>query len=128
MILQAVVGTREPKGYMVDLGFKDGAKGFVKADDKALTPGSLVTIVVQSATSKLIKCEVLGSAETKQQVVATDEHELGIHSVKPGFLVTAKVNKLFENGLELRFFKGMTGTVFADHLPKPSISGYKVSE
>lgn len=42
--------------------------------------------------------------------------------------MTAKVNKLFENGLELRFFKGMIGTVFADHLPKPSISEYKVSE
>lgn len=113
---------------MVELGFKDGAKGFIKAEDKTLTPGTLVTIVVKSASSKLVKCEVFGSTETKQQTVAVDEQEVGIHMVKPGFLVNAKVNKLFENGLELRFLKGMTGTVFADHLVKPTISGYRVSE
>ena len=60
--------------------------------------------------------------------MATDETEFSIHTLKPGFLVSAKVSKLYENGLELRFLKGMTGTVFADHLDRPSISAYKVAD
>ena len=48
--------------------------------------------------------------------------------MKPGYLVNAKVSKLYENGVELTFLGGMNGTVFADHLDKASISNYKVGE
>lgn len=51
-----------------------------------------------------------------------------IHTVKPGYLVNAKVSKLFENGIELSFLGGMNGTVFADHMDKGSIASYKVGE
>jgi len=43
------------------------------------------------------------------------------HTLRPGFLVNAKVAKLFENGLELSFLGGMTGTVFVDHIGRDSI-------
>ena len=36
--------------------------------------------------------------------------------------------KLFENGLEISFLGGMTGTVFADHTERDSISNFKVGE
>lgn len=32
MLLQGVVESEETKGFMVNLGLKDGAKGFVKKD------------------------------------------------------------------------------------------------
>lgn len=51
-----------------------------------------------------------------------------INTLKPGFLVNAKVSRLFENGIELSFLGGMNGTVFADHLDKQSIANYKIGE
>lgn len=51
-----------------------------------------------------------------------------IHTIKPGYLVNAKVSRLYENGIELSFLGGMNGTVFVDHLEKGSISHYKVGE
>ena len=50
------------------------------------------------------------------------------HTLKPGYLVSAKIVKLFENGLELSFLGGMRGTVFIDHLNKDSIAKYKTRE
>jgi hypothetical protein len=32
MMLQAVVSSREEKGFFLDIGFKDGSKGFLKYD------------------------------------------------------------------------------------------------
>lgn len=124
MVLQAIVESKETKGYVLNLGFKDGAKGFLKNDGVERPQGSLVFIVVKAATSKVIKCDPLNE-QTLDQTVATDENEHSVHTVKPGYLVSAKVTRVFDNGLELRFLKGMTGTVFTDHLDK---SGYKVSD
>jgi ribosomal protein S1 len=45
--------------------------------------------------------------------------------VKPGFLVNAKVSKQFENGVELTFLGGLTGTCFVDHLAA-ELASYKV--
>jgi ribosomal protein S1 len=49
------------------------------------------------------------------------------HTLKPGYLVSAKVSKILENGLELSFLGGLTGTIFADHLSKP-LNKFKVGE
>ena len=59
MLLQAVVESKETKGYVLDLGFKDGAKGFLKSTNVDQLPGSLIFVVVKAATSKVIKCESL---------------------------------------------------------------------
>lgn len=116
MVLWGTVESKEAKGYMIDLGFKDGAKGFVKSSED-LPLNSHQFVIVNSSTSKLIKCDLL-SDEAKSQVVSTAENELSLHTIKPGFLVDAKVSNIFENGIELRFLKGTTGTVFCDHLDK----------
>jgi hypothetical protein len=44
MLLPGVILSKEAKGYMIDLGFKDGAQGFLKFDDsnKNLDSGDLV--------------------------------------------------------------------------------------
>ena len=48
--------------------------------------------------------------------------------MKPGFYVSAKVSKLFENGLELSFMSGLTGTVFADHTGTESLNKFKTGQ
>jgi len=49
-------------------------------------------------------------------------------TLKAGYLVNAKVSKLFENGVGLSFLGGMTGTVFVDHLARESPHKFKVGE
>ena len=96
-----------------------------------MTVGSLVQVIVQSKTSKVIKCELLNKTEADEDTplvrpaVKTDMAQVTPHTLKPGFLVNAKMQKIFENGLEVSFLGGMTGTVFADHMGK---SKYKVGE
>jgi hypothetical protein len=36
--------------------------------------------------------------------------------VKPGFLVSGKISKVYDNGVELTFLGGLVGTCFTDHL------------
>lgn len=61
-------------------------------------------------------------------MVKTSLNDVTMHTLKPGYLVSAKIAKLFENGLELSFLGGMRGTVFVDHLNKDSITKYKTGE
>jgi hypothetical protein len=59
MLLQAVVESKEEKGYFLNLGFKDGAKGFLAFQtDNDFVKGDLVHVNVKSASSKLVKCEL----------------------------------------------------------------------
>ena len=139
MLLQGTVESIEAKGYMLDLGLKDEAKAFVKFDKNSsegkLAEGTLVKVIVQGKTSKLVKCSLQtdtpaddDQASSALQPVKTDLAQVTPHTLKPGFVVSAKVQKLYENGLELSFLGGMTGTVFADHLAKSSASKYKLGE
>ena len=84
-------------------------------------------VLVKSQTSKVIRCEISNS-ENAYQVVKTSLADVTMHTLKPGYLVSAKIVKLFENGLELSFLGGMHGTVFVDHLNKDSIAKYKTGE
>ena len=129
MLLQGTVESKELKGYIINLGFKDQGKGFVKFDDAPgkLAVGGIVQVLVQSQTSKVIRCEVL-SAENVDQNVKTSLADVTIHTLKPGYLVSAKVVKLFENGLELSFLGGMRGTVFIDHTNREKITKFKTGE
>jgi hypothetical protein len=60
MMLQGFVESKEEKGYFIQYGFKDGAKGFLKYADceQKLEVGHLCqTVVTQAyASTKLIKC------------------------------------------------------------------------
>ena len=75
-------------------------------------------------SSKIIKCELSGKDEQSPISVK----ELTIHNMKPGFLVNAKVARVLENGIELNFLGGFSGTVFIDHLVKGDPSKYKPGE
>jgi len=62
MLLPAKVEAKEAKGYIVDFGFKDRTKGFLKAgDEQASIVGKRVYVVVKKviAESKIIRCELL---------------------------------------------------------------------
>ena len=50
------------------------------------------------------------------------------HTLKPGFIVSAKVQKLYSNGVEVSFLGGMVGTIFEDHLAKSNATKYKMGE
>ena len=68
MVLQAHVESKEAKGYILDLGFRDKAKGFLKFSDevpaKSLKTGHIVHIVVKSVMkgSKVVKCELISES------------------------------------------------------------------
>ena len=81
-------------------------------------------MTVVSVSNKLIKCE----ADVLQCVQSTESVLVNEHTLRPGFLVNAKVAKLFENGLELSCLGGMAGTVFVDHTGRDYISSFKVGE
>ena len=102
MILQGAIESKETKGYMIDLGIKDKAKAFVKFDKKASNSdekdvGDLVHVIVQGKTSKVIKCSFVNLDKSdeddseKLQQVKTDLAQVTPHTLKPGFLVSAKI-------------------------------------
>ena len=68
MLMQAQVESKEAKGYILDLGFRDRTKGFLKfsdeASDKALKIGQIVNIIVKSSSkaSKVLKCELISAS------------------------------------------------------------------
>jgi hypothetical protein len=56
MFIQATVESKEEKGYFLNLGFKDAAKGFLKfKEGVSYEINDLVHVVVTSSTSKLVK-------------------------------------------------------------------------
>jgi ribosomal protein S1 len=75
----------------------------------------LVQVAVKNVMSgsKIIKCDL----SIKDQSPVSNK-EFTIHNLKPGFLVSAKVSKVLENGIELSFLGGFNGTVFVDHLDR----------
>jgi ribosomal protein S1 len=58
----------------------------------------------------------------------TAKGEVTLHNIKPGFLVSAKISKILENGLEVSFLGGFTGTIFVDHLDREDVTKYKIGE
>ena len=131
MLLQGTIEGKEQKGFVISLGFKDNTKAFLKFDenvkDTSFATGNLVQVVVKTVTSKMVKCELL-TKENAMQSVKTDISAVTLHTLKPGFFVSAKVSKIYENGVEVSFLGGLSGTVFADHLGKSSISKFKIGE
>lgn len=125
MFIQAIVESKEEKGYFLNLGFKDAAKGFLKFNSASKHEiNDLIQVVVISSTSKLVKV----STDLTQCVQSTESVLVNEHTLKPGFLVNAKVAKIYENGVEVSFLGGMTGTVFIDHTGKDNISKFKIGE
>ncbi len=96
MVLTGRIESRESKGYMIDLGLKDGAKAFVKAkssidEDEEKQIGTQVRVIVQSKTSKLIRCAFLPQGSDLLSQVKTDLAQVTPHTLKAGFRVSAKV-------------------------------------
>jgi ribosomal protein S1 len=129
MLLQGVIASREAKGFLINFGLKDKALGFLSFDQESerLQLGELVHVVVRSAmaSSKVIKCELPQHDETRMRPV--NSKELTIHNLKPGFLVAARVQRTLDNGIELGFLGGFSGTVFVDHLDK-DLTKFKLGE
>jgi hypothetical protein len=107
MLFQALVQSREAKGYMLDLGFKDKAAGFVKFSTEneemnGFEAGELIQVLTSSSANKnIVKCEMASTAGTAvcRPVNKATDAKVTINTVKPGFLVDAKVAKVFENGV-----------------------------
>lgn len=71
MVLQAQVDSKEAKGYLLNFGFKDQTRGFLKFNESdQFRQGELVTVVVKSvmASSKVIKCELLSQSNSSDCV------------------------------------------------------------
>lgn len=76
--------------------------------------------------SKIIKVDLATKADSNK--FPLNSKELSIHNIKPGSLVSAKVQRILDNGIELYFLSGYTGTVFIDHLDKGEPTKYKAGE
>jgi len=64
MVLTATVESKEAKGFILNLGFRDHTKGFMKfsteANERLLKAGSITVLVKNVITaSKIVKCELL---------------------------------------------------------------------
>ena len=61
MVLQTEVASKEAKGYILNLGFKDSCKGFLKFSDDlpAYKKGQILYVSVKSVQSKVVKCEAI---------------------------------------------------------------------
>jgi hypothetical protein len=100
MVLQAVVESKEAKGFILNLGFKDQTKGFLKSD-AALKNGQMVVVIVKHviASSKVVKCELLNKDNcedcvfqaAQESTLVSDEFKLTTSHLKPGFLVSGKI-------------------------------------
>ena len=136
MILQATVEAKEEKGYICDIGFKDGCKAFLKEEKSGkLKVGQMVNVVVKSVmnAAKIIKCDLFDKdvdVEDAPTMRCSNEtgQPLTLAHIKPGFLVSARVQRVYENGLELSYAGGLVGNVFADHIENDAHapSHYKV--
>lgn len=71
------------------------------------------------ASSKIIKCELIDEANSKLTV--PNKIELTINYIKPGYMVQTKVTSLVDNGINVSFLSGFSGTIFADHLDRDSV-------
>lgn len=141
MVFTATVESKEAKGFILNLGFRDQTKGFMKfspeANERLLKAGS-ITVLVKSvvSASKVVRCELLTEQNCVECVQQKEESVMNnIESdnsttpqhVRPGFLVSGKVSKSYENGVEITFLGGITGTCFADHLDEDmSLDKYKI--
>ena len=134
MVLQGVVTSREAKGFFVELALKDKVKAFAPFAE-GVEEGDLVLVGIVSvnASAKIVKCCFVSQDsseefESSAQALSYTK-EVGISSVKPGFLVTCKVQKALDNGIKVTFLSGIEGTIFIDHLtssPKTYKMGDKV--
>ena len=84
MTFQAVVEAKEDKGYLCDLGFKDGTKAFVKED--GLKVGSLIMVAVDkvAASTKMLKCHRVKEDTEHEPVKRSKDLELTLAHIKPG--------------------------------------------
>jgi hypothetical protein len=48
MIFQAIIESKEAKGYILDLGFRDNTKGFLKFSEDNFKKGDIITVIVKS--------------------------------------------------------------------------------
>jgi ribosomal protein S1 len=119
MTLQGELSSKEAKGFLINFGLKDKAQGFLpfSTETEHLQIGTLVQVTVKQvmSQSKIIKCEIINREEVAK---AMNSKELTIHNIKPGFLVHAKVQRTLDNGIEVGFLGGFSGTIFVDHLDK----------
>jgi hypothetical protein len=127
MVLQGELASKEAKGFLINFGLKDKSQGFLPFDPTTehLLIGNYVQVVVKSviASSKIIKCELI-----TKEANPLNNKELTIHNIKAGFLVQAKVQRILENGIELSFLGGFSGSVFVDHLDKGEPNKYKLGD
>ena len=72
--------------------------------------------------ASLVKSEFIGAHFSQEHCVQQSQDKdksFQISYLKPGFLVSGKVTKIYENGLEVSFLGGIIATCFADHLAQP---------
>ena len=101
MVFQAMIESKEAKGYILNLGFRDNSKGFLKFTEQNYKKGDMVTVCVKKVdeASKVVKCELISESNSSECVHQSEQ--VTMTQMKPGFMVSGKVSKLYENGVEI---------------------------
>lgn len=74
MTFQAIIESKEAKGFILNLGFRDNCKGFLKFSDENMKKGDLIYVSVKSVdqASKVLKCELISDSNRQECVHQSD--------------------------------------------------------
>ena len=108
MQLRGIVESKEEKGYIIDLCFKDKTKAFLNFKDykgNQLKLGSQINVIVKkskTSSQKIVKCIHFSTVENVKDMIVKGK-SISYECIKPGFLVKCTVESIVDNGLNVTF-------------------------
>ena len=110
-LLSATVQSREDYGYSLDLGMSDDVHGFISTKE-ILRVGTVLLVQVTSVDGRAVKCQLAQQASLVP--VTTPPSQTAI---LPGLPVKALITSRVPQGLCVKLFGMLDGTIDSFHLP-----------
>nr|KAJ3421087.1 rRNA biogenesis protein rrp5 [Polyrhizophydium stewartii] len=132
MVLPVQIGSKQDHGYVVSLGV-DGTSGFLRNDQakayleargiQEIPAGSVLqaSILDASPTARAIRISL--DPERIASTTMAHSETTQLSHIRPGTLVSAKIEDVLENGVAVSVFKFFKGTIDWFHLPDQKILG-----
>lgn len=114
-LLSATIQSEEDHGYTLDLGLQDDVHGFLPfkaTGDAPLPVGAVVLLTVDSVEGRVVRCAYATKPTTKP--VATPPSQT---AVLPGLPVKALITARVPQGLSVKLFGMLDGTIDTFHIP-----------
>lgn len=111
-LLSATVQSREDYGYSLDLGVSDDVHGFIPTKE-ILRVGAVLLVQVASVDGRAVKCKQVQQAAPVP--VSTPPSQ---SAILPGLPVKALITSHVPQGLCVKLFGMLDGTIDSFHLPR----------